>query len=604
MPVEEISPRKVQETVKLGFDRVKTYRSIRAMLIKEYVGQYYRDEKGVAGDEPINLIFNAIRSIVPNLVMVNPVNRVTTTFFQQKQYAELLSLALDQLQQEIKFKNSLRGWIVSALFSLGIMKTGIAASGQMIQISDINIDPGQIYSSLVDLDDFTIDPVCEDLNEVSFLGNIVTVPRQYLLDLDLYDSDLVKQLPGSNTNASVSDDIKNLTQTVMAATQVKNLQDMVDIVELWVPGADAIVTIPDPRQQVKFDKYIGINDYYGPKEGPYSFLSFTPPVPKNPLPVAPVSIWYDLHLVANRMFKKMVNQAERQKDIVLYNPAQADEAQDIADSYDGDYIASSDPKGINTVSLGGQNPHNEIMLQQLQIWFNYMAGNPDQLSGQKSPSGGQSSTTATQASILQSNAAISIEDAREIIYDATSEVGRKQAWYLHTDPLINMPLTKRDPSKGEIQVWLTPEQRQGDFLRLAFNIKPRSMSRVDPMTLSRTILDFATNIVPGLVQSANMSMSMGVPFNLQRAITMVAERLGISDEVQEWFEDPEYAQKLQLMMLLGPQNPGKASLTPEGVQQNKGFPGKRDVPDEQKQFNQQSQRVAGEAQSDMMSGAY
>ena len=97
----------------------------------------------------------------------------------------------------IKLKQTLRAWIVNAIFAFGILKTGIAASGETLQFGDTRVDPGRIYTSLVDLDDFVIDPVCTEIEKATFLGDRIRTPRRLLLDTDGYDHDLVMQLPRS-----------------------------------------------------------------------------------------------------------------------------------------------------------------------------------------------------------------------------------------------------------------------------------------------------------------------------------------------------------------------------------------------------------------------
>jgi len=193
---EEISPLKLQNVVHQGFNRMKHYRKARAMFVKEYVGQYYQS-KGIvlSGDEPINLIFQAIRTIVPNLAVTNPINDVSTRFLPQKFYGELLGLALNQLQEDMKLKDIIRAWIVDAMFGFGIVKTGIAASGELLQFGNSLIDPGQIYTELIDLDDFVFDPICTDMKKSVFMGHRVTIPKQILLDIDGYDHDLINQIP-------------------------------------------------------------------------------------------------------------------------------------------------------------------------------------------------------------------------------------------------------------------------------------------------------------------------------------------------------------------------------------------------------------------------
>lgn len=588
---EEVMPQKIQLVAKAGFERMKNYRRATAMFVKEYAGYYYRQSKGLTGEEPINLIFNTIRAMVPNLVMQSPINQVTTKFTTYKQYAELLSLALNSVEEDIKLKQTLRAWIVSALFGWGIMKIGLNATGEMIKFGDVNVDPGQVYAELVDLDNFILDPICTNIYEASMLGHKTMVPRQMLLDDNSYNHDLVRRLP---TSAMIrkNDTVSQLTQKHMGTLEIQSLMDFVDVCELWIPEADAIVTIPDP-EQATFDDYLKITDYYGPKEGPYVFLSFTPPVIGNPFPVAPVSLWYDLHRMANRVFTKIMDQADRQKDVLLFNPAAADDAQSLVDAKDGDAIASSDPKQAQVYSYGGQNRNNEQMLQQLQVWYNYVSGNPDQMSG-NIPNVAKGKETATRSQILQANANISIEDARGILYDQTAEISRRIAWYLHHDPLIEIPLTKRTTDGEEIQRVLTPEQRQGDFLKYTFKIVQRSMSRLDPTIRSKRIMEFGTNILPAAVNAAMMMMQIGMPFNLQRYLTRIAEEMGIGDWVQDMFDDPEFQQKLQLYMAIGPKNAGPSI---GGMQPNQPNPMARPVMTPGQEANQFAQEGAAEGQA-------
>ena len=563
---------------------MEIYRRTRAMFVKAYVGQYYTKEYGITGDQPINLLFSAIRSIVPTIVSKNPRNKVVTDHLAFSEYAELQSLALDKIAYRVRLKEILRSWVVSAMFGLGIVKIGISAEGNCILVDDQLIDPGDIYVSLVDLDDFVIDPLCKAITESSFLGSLTSIPRQFLLDNDLYNHDLVVKLPSSTVLQGDLRATAELSRERGGVFEMKDLQDIVNVVELWVPEADALVTIPDPRE-ITFNEYIGITDYYGPKTGPYRFLSFTPPVESNPMPIAPVSQYYDLHMAANRTFVKILDQAENQKDILLYRPSHADTAQDILDARNNEAVASDDPKSAQTVSFGGQNKGNEQMLAQLQVWFNYMSGNPDQAAGISSEA-----ETATQANILQSNAAVSIEDARDLLYEGTAGISHDCAWYLHNDPLLDMVLARRKPGRETEQVILTPEQRLGDVEDFIYTIVAKSMSHIDPNVIAKRTMEYMTNVVPALANTAMMLVQLGVPFNLQRALTLAAEESGLSEAMKEIFDDPEFQQKLEMYMMLhsGGQENSAGAGTPgstrkagpqsfQGIQQNNGFSMKRDI---------------------------
>lgn len=595
---QEVTPVKFQNTVKRGFERVQGYRKARAMFLKEYVGQYYRDKQGMSGDEPINLIFNTVKTYVPQMVMKNPVTEVSSEYLVYKEYADMLGLAVDKTVGDLKLKEALRAWVVSAIFAFGVMKVSLASSENMIVDGDVNIDPGQVYAEIVDLDDFVFDPTCTDIRKSSFLGSRVRVPRQQLLDDPSYDKELVMKLPTSKFGGEGR--AEDMTKKATAVSETYTLQDYVDVVELWVPEADALVTISDP-QQIILDGYLRSVDYHGPAEGPYVLLNFSPPVPGNPLPVAPVSLWYDLHMIANRTFKRMMDQADRQKDILAFSPAFADEAQDILDAEDGDSVAVSDPNAAQVMSFGGANNRNEQMVQQMQMWFNYVAGNPDQMAGNMSKATKGSKETATRTQAMQSNMSVSLDDAQGLVHDAAAEVSKRIAWYLHTDPLIDLPLTKRTTGGEFKQVTLTPEQRQGDFLDYTFKIRAKSMVPTDPVTRARLMTEFATQVLPNVTNSANIAFQMGVPFNLQRCLTDLAEQMGLTADVMPWFDDPEFMNRMQLRLQLGPQNQGKDGSGGGQAMQNGGFGGGQ-VNSPVQQLNQDAQQGANQSQSHMGGG--
>lgn len=598
MMPESISPTQIENIVILGFDRVERFNKVTRMMFKSYVPEYYQRDKVTDVAEPINLVFNTIRAFVPNLVMRNPLTKVTTPYTPHKGYAELLGLGLDSVSKQINLKDELRAWITNALFGWGIMRVGTKASGELLNFDDVLVDSGQVYARNISLGNFGFDPTCTHINRAKMLWERVTISRQVLLDTDGYASDVVRALPSSPSNMTNS--LADMTRSDTAKFAMAKLQDEVDVVQIYIPEIESWVLMGDPKQK-RQGKYINVAEFNGPKEGPYTFLSFSPPVDESPFPVPPVAVWYELARLTNRIFNKMVRQFDSQKDIGLYTPAQTDTVSQIEEAVTNDWVPTMDPKGIQVVSFGGQNPNNERFLAEVDSIYNSMAGNPELIQGQSIPGGKNQSATAVQA--LQNNASISLEDMRDIVYDRTADVMRDIAWHLHTDPFIELPLTKRKTGGEEVQLELTPEQRMGDFLDFIFKIVARSMTKMDPMVRSKKIIEFATNIIPGAAQTAMVLMQIGQQFNISRYLTQIATEMGIEDIVQDMFEDPEWDQKMQVMMMLGPQNSGKAEGgggsggSPAGAAQNGGNAMARPVSTPGQDFNQQAQSSAAVAQS-------
>jgi hypothetical protein len=501
-----------------------------------------------------------------------PKNVVTARFLMYRGYAELLGMGLDYLDKKIDIKTALRRWIVDSIFTMGVMKTGISTSKDTIQFNDnVNVDNGQPYAEVVDFDDWILDPAAKHIEEAAFVGNRVRVPRKMLLDSGLYRNDLVERLPSADVDPYDKREAQTISQHEVTPVEINDLQDYVDVNEIWVPAAKAIVTVPSGQQV--YDDYLRVDDYYGPDEGPYTYLALTPPVPNNPLPIAPVGIWHDLHVMANKMAKKIMEQADRQKTVLGYKRASMDDAQELIDAGDGEAIAMDDPQGVQSFSWGGQEKTNEAHLGQLAYWFSLMSGNTDQLGGQR-----VNAETATGQEILQKNGSIRIEDMRDIVYAGTTEINRKLAWYLHTDPLIALPLIKRvpipaqtvmgpmgpvlvPPRQIEQQVILTPDARQGDFLDFQFSIEAKSMSRLDPANRLQKMLLLASSVIPAAATAAQLCVQMGVPFSFPKFLLRMAKELDI-----EWMDEVFYDQDFQAMVQQ------LAARTPQ-IGPSKGQPG-------------------------------
>jgi hypothetical protein len=632
MPID-VSPSKVQEFIHTGFKRLEVFKSSRLHFLRQYTGQYYGKSDGEVGAEALGLIYNAIKVLLPNIVMNYPRHHVDSRFLAGRDYAELLGLALEIQDKDLDIRTVYRRVIVDALFTLGITKTGLTTSDDAFIFDDEVVDPGKIYTEVVDFDNFVVDPRSQDhlFTDAAWMGDKMVVSRGKLLESGLYKEELVKRLPDLR-HSKKTGQASNLSQRNLKDGALYELEDEVEIVEVWVPEANAVLTVPGSTN-TKFDDYLRVEDYYGPSCGPYSFLALSPPVPGNPLPVSQVGMWYDLHVMANRMAAKVIDQAERQKDVYTYRRgAGADDAQEIQDAADGEGVAVDDPDNVKVISLGGQRQSNEVMVSQLQNWFNMMASNPQGIGGQQ-----LDSDSATEAQILQTNANIGLEDMKDQVYIFAGQEARKRAWFLHTDPFINLPLIRRatapaqyaftpqgpllvEPEKTvEQQVLLTPEARRGDWLDFNFEIRTDSMGRKDHAARLRIGFDFATKIMPAAMSLAQTAALLGQPFNVKVFIIRMAKDAGM-DWLDEVFYDPDFQVKMMQMMMQGPdaamskgqpsgQEGEGARLQPalqKGLKEilQNGQPGSvmKGQPDAQLEQRQGAQAGANESQAQLKGG--
>lgn len=594
-----------------GFQRLKNFRAARKLFISAYVGQYYNHDHGTFGQEPLNLAFTAIRALVPNLVTRNPKSIIETDFLMYREYGKLLALALNFVSKKQKLSKILQRGLIDAIFTMGIFEVSLITSNSLVYFGEEAVDPGQLNIDTIDFDDFTFDPAAKQLEKASFLGKKIRVERDEIMASGLYDNAIIEKLPSSaDMELGRQKGVRDLSMNQPNQYTINKLHDSIDLLELWLPDPNVIITLPYGSSVN--GKFVREETFEGPDDGPYVFLTLTPPVPDNPIPVQMAGIWHDLHTIGNRIAKKTLDQAEAQKDILGFQSQSADDAQEIVDAKNLDVVRMDNPEGAKMFSFGGQNPQNEQMVAQILAWFDQFSGNTSMLGGTQ-----VQTNVATVANIMQQNAATGVTYMRDQVYQATTEILRKCAWYLHTDPLIQLPLIRREVTPAEYnitkteirmisparvqetQVFLTPEVRRGDFLDFTFNIEQDSMAPINSQVRLQQLQILAVQIIPAASNAAMICAQMGTPFSFERFVVRIAKLMGI-EWIDEIFQSPELIASMMMMARQGPQpQNSKGIASSAAVQQNKGAVVAKTSPPEQTRQRQEAQVGANRGQAEL-----
>ncbi len=616
---QEIDPRKLMEAVKVGFDKMRHHRKVRIRILSQYVGRFYqRTMQDARMDNkafPVNLMHKAITTMVPNLVYSEPKARISTNFMAYREYAEVLALATNHLSYEINLRHTLRQTITDAIITAGWIKTGLGSSAQTIDLDGVEHDPGQPYADRVDPDDMTIDPFARTLEEAYFIGNRFRISKPALLESGLLKSEDVEKL-GSRFDYpdwSEASKLSNSHDSLSYMSANNGLVEYVDLVEVYLPNELKIVTIPyDPTGGSSYGEsgkspILREVEYEGPERGPYHMLGFAF-APDNIMPIAPAQIWYDLHMMANRVARKIARQNDRQKKILAYEASAWEDAADIIDADDGESIRVDDVDAIKEVDFGGAAEDGYQYMEWAERHFSDIAMNIDLLAGS-----GSNEATATQAEIVQANTSVRLSDMQNLVYNFTGDAMRDMMFFLHTDPLIELPLVKRSKGHDE-QVHYTPEMREGDWMDYNLKVIPYSMARQDPNVRTRRLLEFTGNGIPALGVAFQ---TLGPAFNMEAAVNLLGREMGI-DELDQIINSEALQQMTQRMqqlleqgipldakamkMITNPLSSGVAGVmeNPE-TQMNPGQPNPRATmqsgitPDQER--NARAQETAGELQS-------
>ncbi len=580
-------------------------------FIKAYTGQYYNKDHGTLGEEPLNLAFTAIRALVPNIITRNPKTIVGSDYLMYRPYGELLALGLDYMGKKLNLPRILQRGLVDSIFTLGIFKVGLMSSDTLVMFGEDTVDPGILYVGTTDFDNFTFDPSARQFETAGFLGERIRVERTEILDSGLYDNAIIEQLPAStDIGVGQQQGVRTLSDSNANRRLTDKFHDTVDLLEIWLSGPQVLVTLP--YHSSTGGKFLREETFHGPSDGPYTFLTLTPPVPDNPIPVQLAGVWHDLHIIGNRLAKKTLDQAEAQKDILGYQRGSADDAQELVDAPNLAAVGMDNPEGAKMFSFGGQNPQNERMVAQILQWFDQFSGNTSMLGGTNIQT-----NVATVANIMNQNATTGVTYMRDQAYQATKEVLRNCAWYLHNDPLIKLPLIRREtiPAEYDIsetgvrmisparvqetQVFLTPEMRQGDFLDFAFDIEQDSMAPINWQFRLQQLDALMIKIIPAVAQAAQICAQMGTPFSFQRVIVRVAKMMNI-EWIDEIFQSPELIAQMAAVAAAGPQPMNAGGVASVGaVRQNNGSVTSKVPPTTEGRQHREAQMGAAQGQANL-----
>lgn len=534
------NPHDLARLATLGMKKLQSKRNARMLLLGQYVGRFY----GMEGMEkskaiPLNMIYQAVTTLVPNLVFQNPKAMVNAEFLAYRQYADILGLAVDRVLSELDAAFMLRKLVTDSLFLAGFSKLGICSSSQFLYLDNQYHDTGQVYWDRIDADDMILDPAARCLEECRLIGNRFRAPKAMLKEQGIFTEQQINSLSNRYEDNLGPGPVSGIGGSAELMEEAEDLHDHGELVELFLPEEEVLVNMPWGGGEVA-PEIMRVVDYEGPEEGPYDLLGYAF-VPDNILPVAPSMIWYDLHVLGNRIARKAARQAERNKRMLVYTANAWEDAQDIIDTPDGDAVRVDDVNEVKELEYGGVTEDAYNYIEWCKSNFAEMAMNIDLLSGTSSDE-----ATATQAQMLQQNTSVRLADMQQMVYRFVERGMRKIAYFLHTDPLIELPLIKRVQGV-DTQVIYTPEMREGDWFNYNLTVKPYSMARQDPNAKLRRIMEFCGNVIPALTQAF---MQLGPIFNLEGAINLVAREIGL-DEKDELLNSPLLHQMLaQQQMLL------------------------------------------------------
>ncbi len=491
--------------------RLEPYRVRRVAALREYVGRNYSDQ-GAPDRVPVNFIELAINIYSRQLASSRPAVTIYTRQKQLQIFAKEFEYAVNHLLKELDFETTLRTATVDALFSVGIVKTGVCEPQNAIR--GFLLRAGQPFAETISLDDWVHDMNAQRMDECAFMGNRFRIPLKAVKESDLYiNTDKVVAVKRSRTNES--GDPKAFSFSSESVYEADETYEYAELWELWLPQEQKIVTMAaDETGQPH--TLIREVDYDGPTEGPYHFLSYSD-VPGNTMPLPPVATLIDMHELSNTLFRKLGRQAERQKDIVGFRGSAEADAKALQNAADGEMIRMDDPDAMKTYKFGGIDQSTLGFMLQTKNLFTYLGGNLDALGGLAAQS-----DTVGQDKLLTQSASNRVSDMQARTVAFVKEVATAVAQYLFDDRMVKLELEKSVGKSGEYKVPFIYDgsKKEGEFVNYAVDVQPHSLQQSTPgmklQALTQVMRGFIQPLLPNMQQQ-------GLAVDARRLVDLLGE---------------------------------------------------------------------------------
>lgn len=508
---------KLRAKIQASARKMRPFRETMKVLVTELAGHNY-GENASSRRVPLNLVELTSEIYIDALAANAPAALVTTAYTQLKPQASTLELALNHLINEIRLKDTLQDVLQEAMFGMGVVKIGIGDGPSTFVHNDTVYNVGQPFVELVQFEDFIVDMAATRWQDIRYAGHRYRIGLDRLRDSGRYSEEVLDGLEtkGRSIKTAEGDEsVRALSGDAYAGTEDEMEVELIDV---WLPDEKVIVTMEFEGSSAP----LHVIEWQGPEAGPFEVLWFRK-VPGNIIPLPPGTAWLDNHDLLNRLFRKLGDQAERQKTIMTVSPQHAKYGQRIVEAQDGDCIAVKPGSDAKEHNLGGMDQTTFAFALQLKQLHSYFAGNLDALGGLAAMS-----ETASQDAMLMQNASQRVQRMQAGMYDFVHRVLKQLAWYLWTDPFIEIPLVKRIGSM-QIPIKFTPEQREGDFLDYNFTIEPYSMQPKTPEARMQSVMSILTQV---LIPALPMIQQQGGNLSWQ-AIMEVMSRYGRMPELND-----------------------------------------------------------------------
>ena len=529
---------KLKGSVEHHYIQLKSMRDSREEFLSAAAGTLYPHAKKDLVQDILGLMRQAAESMALSMAAQQPQILATAHTVERDQFADHFERAINTYARSMHMGEVINSCVRDAFYMMGVMKVHMADCASVQLESDEWMDPGRPYMGRVSPVHFCYDTHATEWQNCEFIADRYRVRWKEVISDTKFPADVRKQLRMQGPQ-SVGDIRHEEWGEPMGGSMsdAGEFEEHIYLTDIFLPKSGVIYTDPvNAAYQFTTEKPIYEHAYGGSETGPYFILNLGP-IPDKTTPSSPAQNLLLLHNLVNTIYRKLRDQAYRQKQITKGSKGTEDDIMEIRDSADGDHLALNEPQSIERMSFDGPNQNNfGFMLNALQQ-FSKQAGNLEHKLGL----GAQADTAAQEGMIAQGVAGMdAMYQARfaDFVAKGVRELGR----LMFADNVTTVPMKKDiegtsepyavdDPWRGAAE----EGARDGEYFDYDIDIDPYSMAYRSPKQRLQELDETWDRLIP----LAPLAMQQGAMPNIKQYLDIRAKYTSTPETKKLWIFDQQ-----------------------------------------------------------------
>ena len=525
---------RLRDAVAHHYVQLGDVRKQRDRLLRTAAGSLYphsRDQdRGL--QDLLNMMRQAAEAMTLSMAANQPRFLAVPKNINQRPFAEHFERALNAYARQMHLEEILQECVRNAFFGLGIAKVFMSDSVAVEIEADEWMDPGRPFVQSISPHHFVYDTNATDFRFCSFMADRYRVRYEDVVHDKRFSAEARQEMRQQGPQSVHEVEQEEWGSSLDGASHGDSqFEDYLYLTDVFLPKDSLILTfVCDGAFKFRTEKPIYTQTWEGEEAGPYHFLNLGP-VPDKITPSSPAQNLLLLHDLVNSVYRKLKDQAERQKQVWLGDAGQEDDLRKILDAADGSGLTVAQPESIKQVRYDGPDQNNFGFVLNALGLFSKQAGNLEAKLGLGAQTG-----TARQEAMVGNNVSRVEAHYQNQFVKFVRRIAKSLSRLLFEDNVTQIDMSLRVPGTDyEVDDhWLGGIQdgaREGDITDYEVSIDPYSMRYRDP---SQRLAELDAT-VDRMMPAMPLLQQQGVQLNLQHYLKMRAKYSDLP-EIEELFE--------------------------------------------------------------------